>query len=143
MLTACRSQVQEWPKSPASTAYHDPVDEVIYHGGDAINSTQSIVKRALFRWRHREFSPLAQLRGSHDRCLLPRGTASESPPPRNYLAHRFDVVSNSYHALDQDGGVNPGLAIVRLGDVAQNRGIARGGVGIDCDHGATRVTFED
>ncbi len=59
------------------------------------------------------------------------------------LGRHLDVVPNSHHAFDQDGAVNPGRAIVGLRNPAQNRGIARRRVRIDCDHGAPRVAFED
>jgi hypothetical protein len=36
---------------------HDSVDEVIHHGGDAVNASKSVVKREFFRWLHNESSP--------------------------------------------------------------------------------------
>ena len=39
-----------------SRVYHDSVDEVIHHGGDAIDTPKSVVKREFFRWLHNKFS---------------------------------------------------------------------------------------
>src|SRR5437016_6073598 len=31
---------------------HYPVDQVVYHGCDAVDATKSVVERGLFRWLH-------------------------------------------------------------------------------------------
>src|ERR1700720_1682875 len=49
----------------------------------------------------------------------------------------------SSFTLHEIGAIDSSLTLVGFGDLAENCGVALCRVGIECDHGATGVAFED
>src|SRR4030095_3362283 len=62
--------------------------------------------------------------------------------PRRLVQH-LDRVPDAHRAFNQHSAIDAGLAVMGLGDLAQDLGIALGGIRIERDHRAPRVPFED
>jgi hypothetical protein len=103
---------------------HDPVDEVVHYGGDAVDTTEPVVERGLVR-------------------AVSHLNATAFPKEGRKLLKEFDLVVPCHRALHQNGAVDPGSASMAFGDRPQQLRARLSSVRVERDHLAPRVTFKN